>query len=165
MLPGLRAIDGEEELWVAPEDSGVCSQLAHSTLREVHEVVTSTMGDHQLSPPNVCLLLVGRHPAAVAYARSTVAAAQSAGVALRMEQLPETATNADVANQIALCNLDKTCHGAAQPLCLHRAPDRGARRACAAHGVLACRSLQGAASCARANFAAPKVSSNRTTTT
>ena len=74
-------------------EGGVCRELTQALLAEVAEVVTTTIGDHHLAPPAVCLLLVGRHPAAMSYARSTVGAARAAGVELRVEQLPETASN------------------------------------------------------------------------
>ena len=93
-------------------NSGVCGKLCAHLLQEVLEVVTTTIVDHHLVPPQVCMLLVGRHPAALSYASSTVAAAQSAGVALAVWRLPETATNADVARQIALANADESIHGA-----------------------------------------------------
>ena len=101
-----------------PADSGVCGTLCSHMLREVAEVVTHTISDHHLAPPSVSLLLVGRHPAALSYARSTVAAARAASVALRIQQLPETATHNEVACAIGLCNADPTCHGACSAPCL-----------------------------------------------
>ena len=105
---------GESELREVPADAaaGVCGGLCSHLLREVSEVVTHTIGDHHLSPPNICLLLVGRHPAALSYARSTVAAASAAGVTLRVQELPETAAHAQVAGLLNLYNTDPTCHGA-----------------------------------------------------
>ena len=78
----------------APADSGVCGTLCQHLLREVSEVVTHTIGDHGLAPPRCTLLLVGRHPAAVSYAQSTVAAARAAGVGLQLHHLPDTASAA-----------------------------------------------------------------------
>ena len=98
-----------------PANSGVCGQLCSYLLREVQEVVTTTIGDHNLTPPNICLLLVGRHPAAISYASSTVAAARAAGVSLVVQRLPENSTNAEVANRIALANAEPSCHGRPHP--------------------------------------------------
>lgn len=96
----------------AAANSGVCGQLCKHLLQEVNDVAVTTIVDHHLTPPHVCLLLVGRHPAALSYASSTVAAAKAAGVMLVVWKLPDTATHAEVAHQIALANSEPSLHGA-----------------------------------------------------
>lgn len=91
--------------------SGVCSALCEHLLSEVREVVTHTIGDHRLRPPCLSLLLVGRHPAAVCYAESTMTAAKAAGVTLRVQQLAEATPHAEVLATLRALNADGEVHG------------------------------------------------------
>ena len=92
--------------------AGICATLVSHLLREVSEVVTETIHDQGLRLPSATLLLVGLHPTAVTYARSTIAAAKAAGVELNLQQLPALTPQAEVASIITQLNADPNCHGA-----------------------------------------------------
>ena len=77
--------------------TGICSGLCSHVLQEVSEVITLTMSNHGLVSPSCALIMVGSHPAAVSYAKSTIAAARASGVSLDVQQLSEDAAHADVA--------------------------------------------------------------------
>ena len=108
--------------------SGVCGGLTRHVLEEVREVITHTMVDHGLSAPQISLVLVGQHPAAISYAQSTVAAARAAGVSLRVHKLPEVAQHDAVLASIDQLNADQACHGenlqTREHTCARRAVDR-----------------------------------------
>lgn len=111
MAPPASSEDEGDELSEVLLSNGVCGSLCQHLAQEVHEIVTTMVSDHHLAPPSVSLLLVGRHPAALSYASSTLAAARAAGVVLRVQRLPETATHEDVAQCITAANADWSCHG------------------------------------------------------
>lgn len=93
--------------------SGVCGALTTSILSEVCEVVCSSVEDQRLAAPAISLLLVGSNPAAIAYARSTVAAARETGVAINVHRLSEAAASTELLAIIGRLNADDACHGMA----------------------------------------------------
>ena len=117
---------GQTAGWKDEAASGVCGGLCSNLLDEVREVNTLSMSDHGLLPPSVTLIVVGTHDAAVAYAKSTVAAARASGVSLNLTQLPDDAAQADVAALIHRLNGDPDCHGIILQLPLPPSLDAGA---------------------------------------
>jgi hypothetical protein len=89
---------------------GVCAPLCSLTLDEVAEVVQQG-ASFGLMPPQCALVCVGTHPTSEAYALATLAAARVAGIPVRLERLPATASQEEVAETLSRVNRDATCHG------------------------------------------------------
>ena len=94
---------------------GVCGTLAAEILIEVGEAVSSISSGHGLPVPQCVLVVVGEHPAAAAYARSTAAAARVASVGLKVVQLDEDIEERALISELEALNRDDAVHGARRP--------------------------------------------------
>jgi methylenetetrahydrofolate dehydrogenase (NADP+)/methenyltetrahydrofolate cyclohydrolase len=62
-------------------------------------------------PPGLAIVLVGDHPASEVYVRGKMRSGGEEGLAVRLERLPATATEADVLNLVRLLNGDSRVDG------------------------------------------------------
>lgn len=90
---------------------GVCGTLAAEILIEVNEAVSSNESSHGLPVPRVALIVVGRHPAAISYATSTIVSARAAGVRCQVVELDESVDEGTLAAELRVLNDDDSVHG------------------------------------------------------
>ncbi|KAL1499803.1 hypothetical protein AB1Y20_012488 [Prymnesium parvum] len=104
---GVEELSAEQRLALG----GVAAELVTHTLQAVEEVVSSTVGCQGQDVPGVAFVMVGSHPAAVSYMKSTEAAARASRVSLTFHKWPEGVSSAELESCLVQLNSDKSVHG------------------------------------------------------